>query len=99
MAQRTNHQHFVDEDGKVYCFKEDMIATLDEKYYQAHCSRCPFFNGTLQGEGVECLYADPHVSSDQQDVPGVVTFIDAQDAYENLSPSMQIETDESEDAE
>lgn len=49
-----NHINIMDGDGKVYCKKENKIIKLDFD----NCSSCNMFNGSAQGEGVECLWKD-----------------------------------------
>jgi hypothetical protein len=50
--------NFVDQNGKIYCFRHDVVAELDDVFVQGHCVKCPYYNGDAQGEGIECLYAD-----------------------------------------
>jgi hypothetical protein len=55
---KTNHVNFADQNGKIYCFRYDVVAELDDVFVQGHCVKCPYYNGNAQGEGIECLYAD-----------------------------------------
>jgi len=55
---KTNHVNFADPNGKVYCFRYNTVAVLDDLFVKGNCEQCPYFNGSAQGGGVECLYAD-----------------------------------------
>jgi len=80
MMRKTNHIHSPDEDGRVYCFLHDEIEPLTSEFLQQTCANCAFFEGTAQGEGIECLY---------QDGSGriVETYVDPVEAKQELSPS------------
>jgi hypothetical protein len=54
----TNHVNFADRNGRIYCYHYDIVAGFDEIFFQGHCTKCPYYNGDAQGEGIECLYAD-----------------------------------------
>ena len=56
---RVNHLNYVSEDsGKVYCRKRNKVVELNDNQFSNHCSSCPMFAGSLQGEGVECVWTD-----------------------------------------
>jgi hypothetical protein len=55
---KTNHINFADSQGKVYCFRHNRVAVLDEIFVQAYCDKCPYFAGDAQGMGIECKYSD-----------------------------------------
>lgn len=55
--RKTNHINYVDTDGQVYCFRKDSVVQLNSNQWK-FCAKCPYLNGTAQGDGVECLYAD-----------------------------------------
>lgn len=50
----VNHLNYMNEDGKVFCRRQNRVFKLDA----AVCSKCPYINGSLQGEGVECCWKD-----------------------------------------
>lgn len=50
----VNHINIMDSAGKVFCKKLNGIVQLDFDI----CCSCEMFNGSAQGEGVECLWED-----------------------------------------
>lgn len=48
------HQNFFDEEGKVFCKKLNKVIELDIN----KCNSCDMCVGSLQGNGVECLWED-----------------------------------------
>jgi len=63
MAKIVNHINYIS-DGKVYCRKTDSVVEFTDEFVNHTCVGCPMFAGTVQGQGVECVWADsrPHVS-------------------------------------
>jgi len=57
MAKKINHINYATA-GKIYCRSRDKVVDLDVEQMRDYCSECPFFNGTAQGQGVECLWED-----------------------------------------
>ena len=56
---KVNHINYPDDNNQIYCKQKDSIITLDSKgKFWRTCMNCKFFNGTYQGNGVECLYED-----------------------------------------
>ena len=49
-----NHLNKATNGGLVYCHRVGKISRIDAN----RCSTCPMFNGSLQGEGVECMWDD-----------------------------------------
>jgi len=43
----------------IYCEKQSAVISYNQEFAEDHCSQCEMFNGSLQGEGIECLYEDP----------------------------------------
>lgn len=69
-----NHINIPDENGDVYCHRTGEIAPLTEEHMGELCTACPFFNGTAQGNGIECYWndtrkdiQDPHIVSEPLD--------------------------------
>lgn len=46
------------ENPEIYCRKLDRVLPLTISHYEDECSDCPYFNGSAQGYGVECLFND-----------------------------------------
>lgn len=67
MSRAINHVNLIDEAGKIYCRKLDRPVVFDEYHVSDQCNNCSMFNGTAQGQGVECEWADsrpvgnPHI--------------------------------------
>lgn len=61
---KVNHINVPDKSSNIYCQRIKSIIHLDKagKFWKT-CRKCPMFNGTYQGEGVECLYEDSSPSS------------------------------------
>lgn len=54
---KTNHI----QSGVAYCFLKDMyVPIISSNHIQRVCIKesCPYFNGSAQGDGVECLWYD-----------------------------------------
>jgi WD40 repeat protein len=52
---QTIHLNYATEDGKVFCKKENRIVSVDID----KCDNCPYLSGSLQGDGIECIWDDP----------------------------------------
>ena len=50
----VNHLWTLDQQGKVYCYRHDREVVL--RQWLDKCSTCPYWYGTVQGDGVECCY-------------------------------------------
>lgn len=50
----VNHQNIVSDSGRVYCKKLGKVINLDYK----DCNTCDYCFGSLQGQGVECMWED-----------------------------------------
>lgn len=48
------HQNYYDNDGKIYCKKYHRV--MEQNINK--CSKCEYCFGSLQGDGVECLWED-----------------------------------------
>lgn len=55
---KTNHAQYGAE--AVYCYRiEQVLDGLTQEHMATQCQGgCPFFAGSYQGKGVECLYYD-----------------------------------------
>lgn len=53
-----NHINFLDENGCIFCRRAGKIMEVNPHFLSHMCNDCPFFNGSAQGEGVECLWED-----------------------------------------
>ena len=56
---KVNHINVPDDNANIFCKRINSIINLDKagKFWK-FCGECPMFNGTYQGEGVECLWED-----------------------------------------
>lgn len=54
-----NHINIMDTDGKVYCKKLNKVTVLNFE----ECNTCDMFNGSAQGEGIECLWEDKRTTA------------------------------------
>ena len=65
MLREINHLNYRDESDRVYCERARDVITLTVDFMQRACrDGCPRYNGALQGEGVECFYADSTADPD-----------------------------------
>lgn len=53
-----NHINLTNSEGQVYCRKRNKVVVLDGRHTQEYCNKCPMFQGSAQGEGVECRWND-----------------------------------------
>lgn len=51
----TNHIFYT---FRIFCHKQRMQTFFTNDHLEAQCMSCPYFVGTAQGEGIECLYED-----------------------------------------
>lgn len=51
---KRNHINYPDDSGRVYCKKQNNVRKINWDT----CSKCDYFNGSYQGNGVECVYED-----------------------------------------
>lgn len=57
---KTNHLNYYYMDfATIWCELNQQIVEANDKFFKLNCDGCPFFNGHLQGDGIECLYEDP----------------------------------------
>ena len=75
----VNHINYVDDKGEIYCRKAKEVVKLDELQQDSRCKNCPFFNGTAQGEGVECAW------DDKRDIDGIYGVLNAQEEYNDIA--------------
>ena len=56
---KVNHINIPDDKANIFCKRINSIIHLDKggKFWRT-CRKCPMFNGTYQGEGVECMWDD-----------------------------------------
>ena len=61
---KVNHINYPDDKANIYCQRIKGIIHLDRagKFWKT-CRKCSMFNGTYQGDGVECLYEDNSTDS------------------------------------
>lgn len=63
--KKINHINYA--YGPIYCRKRNKLVDFDMNQVNDFCSNCEMFNGSAQGEGVECLWEDdrdvenPHI--------------------------------------
>ena len=54
---KVNHlNHFV--ISSIYCERHRAVVLVGDGFMERECDGCPYFNGHLQGDGIECLYED-----------------------------------------
>lgn len=75
----VNHVNYVDDFGRVYCRRRDAVVVLDDQQTANYCSTCPFYNGSAQGLGVECLWNDP-----RKDIPGSLPVMTPEQEYAQI---------------
>jgi hypothetical protein len=51
-----NHLNYYQPGLMIYCEKNGSIEYADQLFFDNNCRGCPYFNGHLQGEGIECVY-------------------------------------------
>ncbi len=51
----VNHFNYMDKNGRIFCKRQDKIRKLAPEY--KGCDDCPYLFGSLQGMGVECMWA------------------------------------------
>lgn len=54
--QDTIHQNVVTDENKIYCKRAHKVVDFDANI--PNCDTCPYFYGSLQGNGVECVWKD-----------------------------------------
>ena len=56
---KVNHINYPDDNNQIFCKSKNAVVTLDKQgRLWKSCIKCPYFNGTYQGHGVECFYDD-----------------------------------------
>lgn len=50
----VNHFNYTDTHGKIFCKRQGKVRKLSVNL----CSDCPYLFGSLQGQGVECMWED-----------------------------------------
>lgn len=51
----VNHFNYMDRNGQIFCKRQDKVRKVAPKY--KGCDDCPYLFGSLQGMGVECMWA------------------------------------------
>lgn len=56
----SNHINYPDDKNNIFCYARKSIIHLDTngKFWKT-CTKCKYFRGSYQGEGVECEWDDP----------------------------------------
>lgn len=54
----VNHLNHFDDNVRIYCEKLEAVVVADQDHVDHHCGSCQFFQGNLQGDGIECYYDD-----------------------------------------
>jgi len=55
---KSNHVNYVDNSGRVYCFRVDRIVSYGKGFFETFCSKCPYFKDSANMQGVECFFDD-----------------------------------------
>jgi hypothetical protein len=55
----VNHVNYPNGSNQIYCRKRKKVVELTDQHQTDYCDKCQFFNGSAQGEGVECRWDDP----------------------------------------
>ena len=72
----VNHLNYANSEGKVFCKKEVKVQHVQD----LKCNDCDLYNGSLQGEGVECYWNDTR--TDHQF--GIRKVINPYDEFESI---------------
>jgi hypothetical protein len=57
----ANHLNYFGLSGEIYCELNSELVQMDgnQEYFKNVCmEHCPYFEGLLQGRGIECKYKD-----------------------------------------
>lgn len=54
--EAVNHFNYVTKSGKVFCKRQNRVRKIVPEYKD--CDKCPYLFGSLQGQGVECMWKD-----------------------------------------
>lgn len=54
--ENVNHFNYVTKSGKVFCKRQNRVRKITPEY--KGCDKCPYLFGSLQGQGVECMWED-----------------------------------------
>lgn len=95
MAKIVNHLNLIS-DGKVYCRKTDSVVEFTDEFVNTTCVGCPMFAGTVQGQGVECVWADPRPHVDDPHIvvdPEAEKYDIAIHEVKNPEPELNVQLD------
>lgn len=58
--ENVNHFNYATKSGKVFCKRQNRVRKIAPEY--TDCDKCPYLFGSLQGQGIECMWEDikPH---------------------------------------
>ena len=56
ILENVNHFNYMTKDGKVFCKRLGKVWKIAPEYKD--CDKCPYLFGSLQGQGVECIWKD-----------------------------------------
>lgn len=45
-------------ENPIYCHKLVQVLDADNQHLGTHCTQCPYYHGSAQGQGTECWYYD-----------------------------------------
>lgn len=45
-------------ENPIYCHKLQQVLNANNYHLRTHCTECPYFHGSAQGQGTECWYYD-----------------------------------------
>lgn len=75
------HQNYVTDKGKIFCKRMGTITELNLN----NCNSCKFCVGSLQGQGVECMWED-----EDKNYP-ILTILDPEKEKKRIEDSKQIQ--------
>lgn len=52
----VNHFNYMNGNGRIFCKRQDKVRKVAPEYKD--CDKCPYLFGSLQGQGVECMWED-----------------------------------------
>jgi len=56
--KKVNHVNLMDSENRVFCRLLNKVVVLNEAHQRDFCSGCDMYQGSAQGEGVECSWDD-----------------------------------------
>lgn len=55
---KLNHLNYANDKGEIYCKAKHSVVCCSDNFMEGNCRSCTMLSGSLQGNGVECLWED-----------------------------------------